>query len=583
MNNKHYVLERLDLLRRIKGEDEIISKAPIWKQKAKSKRTKPKSKDKSDIKTDLALTVKLTKDAELLAWTQEYEFMPMDKEAQRNVPLLKEIWNYWWMMSRTDKELAKVIDSATTFWTWILYEWTRTIVREVNEPTYDDEGNIIFEKKEIIDYDWVYCEAIDFENFYIDWTDIDNSNEAVWIKYWDREAYLNAHKLDSSYKNIDSIPKWKEYTYSPTADDWKKWQDDENIITELRYYNEAEDKFIILANWIEVKNTHIPYKHKKLPFSLFYDYKINWRVWWMGEFELLEEDEIYKDKLRSLSVDILKAQMWIVLLEDDINLDEAAWEYWTNTFIRVDNVNWIKYFSPSINANYVENAEAKLDNEIIAKTWVDIKAQQFAPWETARRQVNKTEVAKKRINLCLKLNWFDFFERIWRLRLANIQTLSERKEYKIPVKGREIDNRWVAEPLNWGYGFFTVKPSLVKWEYNLIPITQTLLWNTSENNKQRALEVDQLLWNIMWADWRPVVSGENRVQRLCDVFEIDYEELTSSVASEKRPEDILKELQNEDRWVPNDATNPQNPDFIPPEQRSWASKMLSGTAIMPEM
>jgi hypothetical protein len=29
----------------------------------------------------------------------------------------------------------------------------------------------------------------------------------------------------------------------------------------------------------------------------------------MGEFELLEEDEIYKDKLRSLSVDILKAQM----------------------------------------------------------------------------------------------------------------------------------------------------------------------------------------------------------------------------------------------------------------------------------
>jgi hypothetical protein len=29
----------------------------------------------------------------------------------------------------------------------------------------------------------------------------------------------------------------------------------------------------------------------------------------MGEFELLEEDEEFKNKLRSLSIDVIKAQM----------------------------------------------------------------------------------------------------------------------------------------------------------------------------------------------------------------------------------------------------------------------------------
>jgi hypothetical protein len=34
-------------------------------------------------------------------------------------------------------------------------------------------------------------------------------------------------------------------------------------------------------------------------------------------------------------------------------------------------------------------------------------------------------------------------------------------------------------------------------------------------------------------------------------------------------------LQNETMWVPNDTTNPANPNFIPPEQRSGATKMMS--------
>jgi hypothetical protein len=38
----------------------------------------------------------------------------MDDEARKNINLFKPIWYYWWMISRTDKVMTKVIPAATT-------------------------------------------------------------------------------------------------------------------------------------------------------------------------------------------------------------------------------------------------------------------------------------------------------------------------------------------------------------------------------------------------------------------------------------------------------------------------------------
>ena len=69
----------------------------------------------------------------------------------------------------------------------------------------DSDGSISYKEKIILDYDGIWCEHIPWENFYIDGTDIDNSNEAVWIKYWDRGEFIKEHELNPNY-NLGEIP-----------------------------------------------------------------------------------------------------------------------------------------------------------------------------------------------------------------------------------------------------------------------------------------------------------------------------------------------------------------------------------------
>jgi hypothetical protein len=52
-------------------------------------------------------------------------------------------------------------------------------------------------------------------------------------------------------------------------------------------------------------------------------------------------------------------------MENDIDFDESTFEYGTTSYTRVDDINAIKFFSPSISTNSIDNAEAKLDNDII--------------------------------------------------------------------------------------------------------------------------------------------------------------------------------------------------------------------------
>tara|TARA_R110000851_G_scaffold96726_6_gene209817 strand:- start:1377 stop:1583 length:207 start_codon:yes stop_codon:yes gene_type:complete len=67
--------------------------------------------------TNVGFTVKTAKDAELLAGLQEYNFIPLDENARANIAPVKLNWKYWWLMSRTDKQLSKVIPEATAYGT----------------------------------------------------------------------------------------------------------------------------------------------------------------------------------------------------------------------------------------------------------------------------------------------------------------------------------------------------------------------------------------------------------------------------------------------------------------------------------
>ena len=566
----HNVEERLTYLYTLKSE--LIPRVRDWRKKYKWERLKQKNPNKSDYITNTIFSIINAKKAELLTWLQEFDFIPMSDEAYRNINMIKKIWQYEWINSKTDKQLADVIHSALLNWDWFMYEWTRRIKRDIQVPTINSDWLIVFNKEEIVDYDWIYCEYINWEDIYFDWLSIDTSNEAIWIKYWDRKDFINSFKDNPNYKNVDdNIPIWKHYYVAVWETELciKNHLQDEEIISELRYYNKARDEFIILANWVEVLNSPIPYKHKELPFCKFEDYKLSDRFYSMGEYELLEDDEKYKDALRSLNIDVIKAQMWFTVIDPEADFDEATVEIWTNKFARV-NPRDIWHFSPNINANTIIQAEESANNDLIIKSWIDFRSQILWQSETATKTQAKTQSARKRINLNLKLNWYSFFERLARLRMSNISLLYSQKEKVIPLKWWSIDKNWTFTPLSNWYWTFLVKPEYIKWIYNVLPITESILWISSEKDKQNFLTWVQVAWNLIWQDWKPVFPQEQIGKKLAEMWHLPFEELTQKWQINQTPEDIIKWVENENNWVVNDATSHMSPDFIPPEQRSWA-------------
>ena len=123
----HFVELRLQKLHTLKSEDGLIEKQREWKERAKIKRITEPSDDKTDFKTDLIFSVKTAKDAELLAGTPEYNFIPLDGESRARVQLMKHIWNYWWLTSKTDRVISQVVPGATRDGTGWMYEWIKTI------------------------------------------------------------------------------------------------------------------------------------------------------------------------------------------------------------------------------------------------------------------------------------------------------------------------------------------------------------------------------------------------------------------------------------------------------------------------
>lgn len=563
----HKVEDRLTYLYTLKSP--YIPKQREYREKYQWIRRENKHPYKSDYKTNTTFSIVNAKAAELLTWLQEYDFIPLDDDWIKYVNVIKKIWSYEWLNTKTDKQIAKVIYSALKYWDWFMYEWYRKIKRKIKNPILVWD-KLIEEEKEIIDYDWIFCEYIPWEDIYFDWTNIDNSNECIWIKHWDRTAFINSFSLNPNYKNInEQLPIWKYYYVATDNSLDIQWNfNDREIISELRYYNKSQDKFIILANWVEVYNSCIPYKHKELPFCKFEDYFSEDRFYSMWEFEILEEDENFKDALRSLAIDVIKAQFWFTTVNPDADFDENTIEVWPNKFARL-NPEDVRHFAPNISANTVMQTEEKVDNDIIIKTWIDFRSQILWPNETATKTASKTQSWRKRINLNLKLNGYSFFERLARLRMSNIEMLYSTWDRKIPTKWVDVSDDWVETPLAWWYGNFLIKPEYVKGKFNIIPITESILWISTEREKTKLLEYAQVVWNMIWLDWKPIINPSKLAEKITSKFWLPFDELSEQQQVYKSPNDMLKEVDNEDDWISNDSNNQLSPDYIPPEQRSW--------------
>lgn len=578
-DTRTYVQERLRNLVTLKDTHLLQKKAEIWRDKANMKEwTNP---TKNEFRTQISSTVKMQKDADLLSAQPEWSFIPLDAKWRINRRIVKHVWDYHRLISNTDEAISDVIQSATTYWSGIIFDWIKHIWQNVQAPRYttDEDWEITwieFKEEKVLKYSGIWSERIPFQNFFINWSNIKESTEAVVIRYFDKTEYINEKLEDSSF-NSEAIKKLKKTTgHNQAMVDWTVGDNfDEtsinNTIFELEYWNAAKDEYIIEANGIEVKNSPLPYPHKMLPFSIYLDNKADDRIWGIGEYELLEQEERYKNELRTLLVRWVKSSIGFLLKDRNSEIEEDELNFGIGEVYETDDVNAIKHFVQNTPVGAISDAETKVDNDIIAKSGIDYKSQFLSPWETATKTAGKDKSAKKRINKNIKDNAFSFYRRLAEIRMANIQFLHSVWNKEIPIEGGSINSKWVFKA-DWGwYGSAYITKELLKWDIKVLPIVETMLWFSKERKRESAIRYAQLVGNMAEADGTRPVKATQLAKLITDEFNYDFSKLTEQTNTGKTAKNILDDFKKKSAWT---KWTPLDPDFVPWAQRSGADKWV---------
>lgn len=53
----------------------------------------------------------------------------------------------------------------------------------------------------------------------------------------------------------------------------------------------------------------------------------------------------------------------------------------------------------------------------------------------------------------------------------------------------------------WWYWSAMITKDLVKWKFTVLPIVETMLWDSKEKKRQDAIQYAQLVWNMAEQDW----------------------------------------------------------------------------------
>lgn len=539
-----------------------------------------------------------SKAADVITNTPKFDFVALDNEAKKYKRVRELHWQYVWLNSRTDREIMRIVLDALKYWVGFWEEVVLNKKRKVKTP-YKVWEEIRYKEETVNEFTWCKLNHIPYSQIYVNWSSIENTTEAITISYWDRDEFLLTFWEDARYSWVtdEAIPKWKYYyvwqwsnsltvNWTPAVTDrgWNTVEND-NIVSVLTYYNKYRDEYIVLANntWInpivsandETSQRNIqpiPYPHKEIPIVVYTDHTIDDDIYWVGEFDITERSRSLKDAVRSLHIEWIKAQAGIITIDPDSDYDETVMKLWMRQVARVEKGS-LGFFAPNINLSSLENLERKVEEDLIIETWVDFKSQLFWPNETAARTEWRIAAAKKRINHNIKENAYNFYERLARLRSANIEFFYSDKQENLPVKNIEVSEDWTVEYVQNGYGLFTMKPEYLKGKMALIPVVDSLYGDTSSEKKQKYIETLQLMMNMKDKQWAPLFDNKLLIEAgrwiIDEVVDIDKVLWKSNDA--KSPEEIMKEA-----WITESQPNSPN-GWVPPEQQSGAPVLLGSS------
>jgi hypothetical protein len=584
-----------------------------WRRQYSDSHLRQKASGSADYATNVGTALVNQKLADVLASLPRYDFIGLNAEGRDNAKPFELVWDYEWVKGGVEEVFYKAILEALCVGSGLVLEYVRKDCRTVKMPTgkIGKDGVPEFEDKEIVDQDGPYCEFVRWEDFYIDAPSLEQAGELLVVTHHRRDEWMARRSAMLKRNGIspDDIPKGRRYLWTNDGGtvNWgendPKFQfsmnpalpDETEWVSEIRRWSKTKDAFYIVCNGIHVnamggKPEPMASLHKQLPAAIYTDHYVIGDYNGRGEYDVTYESRRLKDALRSASIDIVKAEMGFTAIDPDSDIDEGTIVSGPNSTVRV-KPDSIKHYAPSINSQIVQYMEGKTDEDIIVETGTDFRQQLLSPSETASKTVSRVEAQKKRIALNLKFNAWTFFRRFAMLRASDIMLHYSSGNKEIPTKGYDYPDG-VKTPVEGGYGSFLTKPSMFNGKIDVVPDIDSMTLDTTEMQKQMWLQELQILPSLVDSDTgKPVVNPKSIIIAGKRFMTSDLDQLLQERLTTKSPEALLREagLADDQAAMPMpgapQATSvpEQDPNYVPPAQRSGAKKAASTPGSAPKI
>lgn len=338
--------------------------------------------------------------------------------------------------------LAKL--AAAIRGTSFLMDYWRTDKRTVKDPTdVSADGTINYQDKEIIDFDDDYTEWVPNEFIYID-EKAKHINEAVDM------VHRQIINIDEFHRIYDAKPGFYDTQFVVKGGDTSTRSFFQlprdvmrNDVEVLHYFNRSTDAYWVVANNISIFDGPLPTKHKELPVSVQYQYRVPGQFWGMGIPKVVHYLSEERKAIRRLKLDKTKLETGGSFLHNSaFDLDDEDTQLTPGRFISIDtNGQPIQQAVMPVDfggndPGYYRTEEILLE-DIKRAHGIDDRVQGVNVGGTATEAALLKESSLKRINMISITSEMDTILRIGRLKWSNIQFFYPVPRFEKIFEGNE--------------------------------------------------------------------------------------------------------------------------------------------------
>lgn len=324
--------------------------------------------------------------------------------------------------------LAKL--SRTIRGTSFLMDYWRTDKRIVKDLTGVDEetGKLKFKEKELIDFDDDYTEWVPNEYIFID-EKAKHIDEAVDMI---RREIINIDEFHRIYGNKAGFFD-TEYVVAggDTNPDSRIFKLPEDITKQdvevLHYFNRSIDAYWVVANNVTICDDPLQSKHKELPISVLYQYRVPGQFFGMGIPKVIHHLSEERRSIRNLNMDRQKLIISSPMLQNSaFDIDDEDESIYPGKRVIVDTQGQPisqavqPMVIPDVPGSYFKTEEILLE-DIRRAHGIDDRIQGVNVGGTATEAAILKESSLKRVNMISLQAEMDTIIRIGRLKWSNIQ------------------------------------------------------------------------------------------------------------------------------------------------------------------